>query len=292
MTTEIQLEEKQKDFFTACKRGDIHTAKMLYNKGDIDISNSAAFRHSCGYGHKEIAEWLWEENLKLPKEKQFDINYKDSNVFHFTCMHGHFEIAKWIYRLGGWKNIDINIVMAAVCKKGYLDIAKWISSIKTPKVDYTWNNSIYFREAYQLKRAEVLDWLLSTYRYLHMLPWIVNQNDEQFVKKLVESGDIDDSVIDNAILESCKTGNVNIYDYLSKIRTNRHFRIACRNGQLVLAKHLFDPNIISRRTKAFATLMKCVERSGHVGVFAWLQELLDEYNRSLIGDIIVSSDDD
>lgn len=282
------MSDLQQDFFYACKQGNFDKMKELYENNDIDISNSAAFRHACGYGHFEIAKYLWDKNMKNPEEKQFDINYKESNAFHFSCLHGHLPIVEWLFNLGGSKCIKLEIIGLAVVRKGNADILQWLYK---NKIDLNWKDNIMFKEAYTNNRSTIVEWMIKTNKFSSIMPWIASKNDLDMIKKLLSIGDVDDCYIDNSIYEVCKSGNTEIYDYLHSIRHNRLFRNACRNNNIIMAKYLYDTKLINRRAKSFTTLIKIVQKCKYTELYEWLNNEQQQYYKDLIGDIVTTDDD-
>lgn len=77
------------DFFEACEKGQLETAKCLYSFGfDIDDENEA-FRLACYNGRLTVAEWL----LSLG---HIDIHMSNDKIFKFACAQNNLHIISLI----------------------------------------------------------------------------------------------------------------------------------------------------------------------------------------------------
>jgi hypothetical protein len=113
------------DFKNIIKSGDLEKAKKYlieHPKYDIhyDYKYADVFRDSCGFGHLEVAKWLYELDVNI------DIHARKEEVFRISCGFGYLEMAKWLYGLDG--KIDIHIdnedAFRWSCSNGHLDVAK------------------------------------------------------------------------------------------------------------------------------------------------------------------------
>jgi hypothetical protein len=247
-------------FETACRDGDLLLAKQLLeiNK-DVNLDSSLDektpslafinFRSAFFNNHLEICEWL------LYLTPNLNISYNNEECFCKVCMEGNIELAKWLYNINNKINISIYFYypFKIACKNGHIDIAKWIISI----CDI--NDNAYdcaFCDACSTNQLHILKWLYEIKPEINVKPKI------NIIQKINTNSKIDSKPETNSEQETNKS-----------IITETSFRIACENGNLEIAKWLYETNssLNIHALYGIAFLTACY--NNHYEVANWIKSI-------------------
>lgn len=91
-------------FISACKNGHLKIVQLLceiYDHADdstisqeIKSYYNIGFAHSCAYGHKKVAKWLYDT---YPND--IDIRAMNDFAFERACQYQHESVATWLFSL-------------------------------------------------------------------------------------------------------------------------------------------------------------------------------------------------
>jgi len=208
----------------------------------------------CRYGDFDGAKKHLELNSDIPIS-----DYE--HAFRWACKNGHVPTVELMLAIKPTVNVSAydNFAFKTACKKGFLQVAKIIYAIDQ-SIDISANNEHLFRAVCTNGHLEVAKWLLE-----------IKPDIKILAKKFC----------------ACKLARVNGHDkvvqWLLEIKqgnykTDVDFRYACVNGNLPLAKKLFEekPAIDISYNNEFAFRMACA--NGHLEVAKWFLETKPDIN--------------
>ena len=171
------LNKNQKYFTKACYYGYIDIVKYLYKKYQLNIhvNSEIAFRYSCGNGHKDQAQWLYNiskiYNNPLGVNTKININAYNENAFRDACFSGHKDIADKNNMDDNNTKININAndenAFIWSCCNGHKDIAEWLYNLSiknnmddnNTKINININNELAFSLCCDSHHEDMAEWL-------------------------------------------------------------------------------------------------------------------------------------
>jgi ankyrin repeat protein len=252
----------QTQFESACEKGDLLHAQIIYETNSNALSIYEAFCNACTNGHICIAKWLHNINPTI------DVSSNNEYVFRWTCFNGHINVAKWLHNIHPAINMSIwnEKCFRYACGFGHLDIAKWLIEVR-PGLSVSSKNNFALRYACARGHIDVVKYLVS----------IIPSTD------LYATYSIKDGYSILGI--ACYNGHLHIAQYLYHILSvidvetfNHAFRVSCKHGHLEIAKWLLsiDTTQIINISNDDNIAFKLACANGHLTVAQWLLQIHPE----------------
>ena len=206
-----------------------------FGRGD-----DAAFRLSCRYGYKMIAQWLW--SMCSEERKISMLHAADDDPFCRASENGHYELVQWLWsKCSEEKKISMlhaqgDVSFSSACMNGHLEIAKWLWNV-CPEQEQTAmlhaKNDSAFRMGCQRGQLETLGWL-----------WSICPKQEQSAMLHAQDG--------WAFRWACQQGHLETVKWLLGLCKTKEekkamlhakyrgaFRSACQSGHQEVAEYLW-----------------------------------------------------
>lgn len=191
----IHAEQLNNNLMTACKDGDLNSAKeALAHGADIHADDDKALRHACHYGHLDVVKYL----LTSPDLKEH-ANGHDDGLLE-ACYWGHLDIVKYLLISTELKvHADINTEgwgegtpLGMACYGDNFEIVKYLltSPELTEHADiHADNDEALYKALYYSNNLDIAQFLLTS-------PELTEHADVHAVKEIALH-DIYDNVVCN-----------------------------------------------------------------------------------------------
>jgi ankyrin repeat protein len=199
-----------------------------------------------------------EDLINYINENNIDIN----KLFIYSCKKGYLTIIRYIYSifLNNNGNHHLNLLNKAYnisIKYGHVHVIKWLKSIG---VVSPMNNTDMFIISCINGHLNIVSWLYNTYNDINI-----------------------SEHIDQLFIILCQVGKLEIIKWLNKIvnmcniNYNIAFNVACKYGNLDIAKYLLSFDIIDIRFgDDYAFKSSC--RYNYINIAKWLKSMCNDYD--------------
>lgn len=192
----------------ASQEGKFDVVKYLVSKGaNVQAENNFAIRKSSERGHYEIVKFLYENGA--------DIHAENNYALRKACERQHFEIVQYLIQQGADVNVDDDFCLRKIVNLNNLQIMKLL-------IDNGAN--IHVDNDYILRYA-------TDYNFYDITEYLIKKGVD-----IINNSD--------AIVNSCRRGNVRIVKLLLKNGVNIHinnempFKVATINRHTNVIKYL------------------------------------------------------
>ncbi len=303
-------------FRIACGSGHIDIVKFLYGL-DSTFDCATGFIHACGSKRLELVQWFYEL-LGFDKPDRAQLTESELELvtkgFGDACHARKINIAKWLYQTRPELDVTHNNYNALKWASfhGELELVKWLCEIKPAMLEV--DDFVPFRSACYANYYNVARWYLETkpdlkitkkFPYLYGVicscgPYMEKANigkNLAFAEFLYEfkPESVSDLKLGLTVLKkACYEGKLSVILWaikkfpqitkLTRKQCKKTFGIACKEGNLDVAKWLYDnvPGLDISAHKDFAFRMAC--EYNRIDVIKWLYTVKPDIDISACGE--------
>jgi hypothetical protein len=146
----------------ACVAGFLEIVRFLHAHGASlyakDQCSLLPIHSACRSGHLDIVQWLIAQQVPID---QGDGAGGERQPIHDACCGGQIEVARWLHERGA----SLTCVASSqqpihfACLGGHVRMVQWLYARGAPLDPDPANKDTPFRNAFQMRRTEVLEWL-------------------------------------------------------------------------------------------------------------------------------------